>query len=103
KRVDEDVRPLEIAHHADEEEVRGARHRIDGSEFAGAEPVIDEAGRGARGADLLLEGSSFELRYEENVIGEAVHQAFEGKQHPACGRRLVIVKATAMSRVEASG
>ena len=71
KRVEKDVRALEVTQHADEHEVDSTGIGFDGLEFLGMKTVVHQHGRFGGGAHLCGEMVGFVPADEGERVGQA--------------------------------
>ena len=103
ERGEEEVGPLQVAHHADIEEVGRIGLRLHRNEFGIANAVRGDDEGAPRRANLGAEGLGLEGRDEDEGVGEAFQRAFEEEEHFSGSARHVVVKTAAMGTIEAGG
>jgi hypothetical protein len=100
-RFEEDVDALEVALHAEKEEVARVRPRHRRQELLLAQPVADHHRLAAGDADLAAISLGFVGADVDERIGQALERALDAKIDPAFQRMLVVVQRAAMERIEA--
>ena len=101
QRRDEDVRPLQVAQLADEEEVARVGRRDDRLELLRLEPVGDDGRRPDGRPDLGGVGVGLELADEDEGVGHPLEHALGGEIDAARRRFRVVVQAAAVGSVDA--
>ncbi len=102
QRLDEEIRPLKVAHHADIEEVgarrAGLRQRL---EFLVGDAVEGDAEGLLRYPDLGGEGFCLVAADEDEAVGHPFHDPFEAEKDLPGRRTGVVVQASAVRTVDA--
>lgn len=99
--VDEDIRPLQVAQHADIEEIDGVLAGVDRIEIAVVDAVVDAFGAYAWLADATGIGLLLIVADEGERVAERLEKSLGRQDRQSRGRAVGVVQAAAMRRIEA--
>ena len=100
-RLEENVDALEVAQHAEKQEVAGVVLRGDRRELGVAQSVADDCGAAPRYADLLAVDLGLVGADMDEGVGHPLQHALDAEIEHAFERALVVMQAAAMGRIDA--
>jgi hypothetical protein len=97
---DEDIRSLQVAHHADVEKIDRIGSVNDRFELVLAQTIVNQTPGCAGRTDLLLVGAALVIRDEHQAVGPALEQPLDGKVGLTTQGFLVVVQAPAVRGIK---